>query len=40
MNVYAKFFSASLLLVVSFAASGHAEVKEVRMKIGGYLCGM
>ena len=27
------------LLLVVFAATGEAEVKQVRMKIAGYLCG-
>ena len=40
MKKYATLFSVSLLLVLSFAATNRAEVKEVRMKIGGYLCGM
>ena len=29
----------SLLLLVAFAPAMHAEVKQVRMKIAGYLCG-
>jgi hypothetical protein len=40
MKSYAKLFSVGLLLLSGFAATGRAEVKEVRMKIGGYLCGM
>ena len=30
---------AGLLLVVSSASTGRAEVKMVQMKISGYLCG-
>ena len=30
---------ASFLLLVAFAVTTEAEVKQVRMKIAGYLCG-
>ena len=39
MKKYILFFSASLLFLLSAAISGHAEIQEVQMKIGGYLCG-
>lgn len=29
----------TFLLLVAFATTIHAEVKQVRMKIAGYLCG-
>jgi hypothetical protein len=39
MKKYCIVFSAVLLLLLNVAITGRAEIKEVRMKIGGYLCG-
>ena len=40
MKNYTILFSLSLLLLLSAATTSRAEIKEVQMKIGGYLCGM
>jgi hypothetical protein len=32
-------FSLSLLFLLNVAIAGRAEIKDVRLKIGGYLCG-
>jgi hypothetical protein len=40
MKKYAIWFSLSLLFLLSATITGRAEIKEVRMKIGGYLCGL
>jgi hypothetical protein len=39
MKKYALWFSLSLLFLLNLQTTVHAEIKEVRMKIGGYLCG-
>lgn len=39
MKRIANVILISFLLLVALAATTHAEVKQVRMKIAGYLCG-
>jgi hypothetical protein len=39
MKRFAYASLVSFLLLVSNAATSHAEVKKVQMKIAGYLCG-
>ncbi|HJQ68758.1 MAG TPA: hypothetical protein VKA70_07290 [Blastocatellia bacterium] len=40
MNRYAATTLALLLLLVANPSDGRAEIKQVQMKIAGYLCGM
>jgi len=39
MKKMASIILITFLLLVAFAATTPAEVKQVRMKIAGYLCG-
>lgn len=40
MKKYATLVVFTLLFLLSVATTSRAEIKEVQMKIGGYLCGM
>jgi hypothetical protein len=40
MKKYATLAALTLVFLMSGATTSHAEIKEVQMKIGGYLCGM
>jgi hypothetical protein len=39
MKKYMAILFASLCLLLTAAATSLAEIKEVRLKVGGYLCG-
>jgi hypothetical protein len=40
MKKYATLGALTVLFLMSGATRSQAEIKEVQMKIGGYLCGM
>jgi hypothetical protein len=40
MKRYAAAIFALLFLLIASPGAGRAEIKQVRMKIAGYLCGM